>query len=195
MNTNSVQNTYVSYAAEIAADSSANLCKTDRQLKKKESQDNYKKTLEENQSVIASIKNTFKQKKTLSYDAAMDLSALANTCKTNQVRNFCGKMQRKITSFKKSGADSAQIQTAVVRAKRVLKKARIKLKKLQQEEALDKRRKKAELQQEKEKERKLRTELEGRRRMRKTTEYNDILEAKKGGGCNAPDTSTIDIML
>lgn len=124
-----------------------------------------------------------KKKKNL-YDATMDMMLIEQAEKSPALKAIQARLLFKIRSVKNSGAKSSEIRIAVSKIKKVIGKAKAKVKNLQNEEQLEKKRKKAEENRRKTKEEALRRELERRKKIRKIKEKNDVEESKMGLGAN-----------
>lgn len=124
------------------------------------------------------------KKKNVSYNAVADLILIASTEAVGQVRAIKGRITRKFQQTKKSGGDDIeQARRALAAMKKVIGKAKTKIKRLEEESRIEKKRDAAEKARERELQKKLREELSRRRRERKFKEQNDIMEAVKN-----PDT-------
>lgn len=120
-----------------------------------------------------------KSKKAASYNPIPDLIFLATLVRSGQVRGLRVKLQSKMIALKKCGEDPREIAVAVTAVSKVLRKASIKVKKLEEEERLQKKQKKAEKTNHMEEAKKIEREIKQRQKARKLKEQQDIIEAKK----------------
>jgi len=147
---------------------------------------------EEGYSLIAqlkeqaeAIKKAFDPKKRRNlYDATMDLTLIAQAEKIAALKAIQTRLFFQVRSVKASGAEASEIRSAVSKLKKVIGKAKAKVKSLKEEEEMEKKRKKAEEAKRKAKERALRRELELRKKVRKAKEQKDIEDSKMGLGAN-----------
>ena len=155
-----------------------------RQQKKEEEARGYG-LVSQLQAQADSIKKAFdpKQKKNL-YDATLDLTLLEQIEKIPSLRAMQSRLAFKIRAIKASGAKSSEIRIAVSKVKKVIGKVRGKIKGLEKEELLERRRKRAEEVKRKAKEEALRREKELRKKIRKAKERRDIEDSKMGLGAN-----------
>lgn len=137
------------------------------------------------QARAEAVKKAFdpKRKKNL-YDATMDLTLLEQIEKVPALKAMQSRLMFKIRAVKASGASSSEIRIAVSKLKKVLGKVKAKVKGLQKEELLERRRKLAEEAKRKAKEEAIRREKELRKKIRKAKERKDIEESKMGMGAN-----------
>ena len=137
------------------------------------------------QARAEAVKKAFdpKRKKNL-YDATMDLTLLEQIEKVPALKAMQSRLMFKIRAVKASGASSSEVRIAVSKLKKVLGKVKAKVKGLQKEELLERRRKLAEEAKRKAKEEAIRREKELRKKIRKAKERKDIEESKMGMGAN-----------
>ena len=97
------------------------------------------------QARAEAVKKAFdpKRKKNL-YDATMDLTLLEQIEKVPALKAMQSRLMFKIRAVKASGASSSEVRIAVSKLKKVLGKVKAKVKGLQKEELLERRRKLAE---------------------------------------------------
>lgn len=118
------------------------------------------------------------------YDATMDLTLLAQIEKIPGLKAMQSRLMFQIRSVKASRAENSEIRAAVTKLKKVIGKVKAKVKSLEKEALMEKKRKRAQEARRKAKERALRRELEWRRKARKAKEQKDIEESKMGLGAN-----------
>ncbi len=118
------------------------------------------------------------------YDATMDLTLLSQIEKIPGLKAMQSRLMFQIRSVKASGAENSEIRAAVTKLKKVIGKVKAKVKSLEKEALMEKKRKRAQEARRKAKERALRRELEWRRKARKAKEQKDIEESKMGLGAN-----------
>lgn len=137
------------------------------------------------QARAEAIKEAFdpKRKRNL-YDATMDLTLLEQIEKVPALKAMQSRLMFKIRAVKASGAKSSEIRIAVSKLKKVLGKVKAKVKGLQKEEQLERRRKLAEEAKRRTKEEAIRREKELRKKIRKAKERKDIEESRMGMGAN-----------
>lgn len=147
------------------------------------------------QAQADAIKNAFdpKNKKNL-YDATMDLTLIEQIEKVAPLKAMQSRLMFKIRAVKASGAKASEIRIAVNKLKKVLGKVKAKVKGLQKEEQLERRRKNAEEAKRRTKQEALRREKELRKKIRKAKERKDIEESKMGLGANYGGPSEGDQM-
>lgn len=155
-----------------------------RQQKKQEEARGYG-LVSQLQAQADSIRKAFdpKNKKNL-YDATLDLTLLEQIEKVPSLRAMQSRLAFKIRAIKSSGARASEIRIAINKVKKVIGKVRGKIKGLEKEEVLERRRKRAEEAKRKTKEEALRREKEMRKKLRKARERKDIEESKMGLGAN-----------
>lgn len=153
--------------------------------RKKDYQESGNSIIDQLRAQAQSVKDAFdpKKKKNL-YDATMDLMLVAQAEKPAALKAIQTRLLFKIRSVRASGAEDAEIRAAVSKLKKVIGKAKAKVKNLQKEEQLEKKRKKAEENKRKAREEAIRRELELRKKIRKVKERGDIEESKMGLGAN-----------
>lgn len=123
--------------------------------------------------------------KTNLYDATMDLMLIANVEKEPALRAIHAKLLFKSRAIRTTtGADSDAIRIALRKIGKVIGKTKSKIKKLQKEELLEKKRKKAEAEKRRKMAEELQKELDRKRKIRKNRERQDVEESKMGMGAN-----------
>lgn len=137
------------------------------------------------QARAEAIKDAFdpKRKKNL-YDATMDLTLLEQIEKVPALKSMQSRLMFKIRAVKASGAKASEIRIAVSKLKKVLGKVKAKVKGLQKEEQLERRRKLAAEAKRRTKEEAIRREKELRKKLRKAKERKDIEDSRMGMGAN-----------
>lgn len=118
------------------------------------------------------------------YDATMDLTLIAQMEKVPGLKAIQSRLFFQMRSVKASGAEASEIRSALNKLKKVIGKAKAKVKNLEKEAQLEKKRKRAAEAKRKTKERALRRELELRKKTRKIREHKDIEESRSGLGAN-----------
>ncbi len=155
------------------------------QKSRKEYQESGESIFEQLRKLSEAYKDALDPKnKTNLYDATMDLMLVEQAEKVPALKAIQSRLLFKIRSIKSSGAKTSEIRMAVSKVKKVLGKVKGKVKNLQKEELLEKKRKRAEEARRKAREEALRRELEKRKKLRKIKERNDIEESKMGLGAN-----------
>ncbi len=154
-----------------------------------EEEDSQLKTMEEfirrMREATASIKNTRNGSgKTNLYDATMDLTLIANAEKEPLLRSIYARLLFKSKMIRTSGADNDQIRIALRKIGKVIGKTKGKIKKLQKEELIEKKRKIAEAEKRRKMAEELQRELDRKKKIRKNRERQDIEESKMGMGAN-----------
>lgn len=155
-----------------------------RQKKKEEEARGYG-LVSQLQARAEAVKKAFdpKRKKNL-YDATLDLTLLEQIEKIPSLRAMHSRLAFKIRAVKASGASQSEIRIAVSKLKKVVGKVRAKIRGLEKEELLERRRKNAEEAKRRTKEEALRREKELLKKLRKAKERRDIEESKMGMGAN-----------
>lgn len=163
-----------------------------RKKQEEEEKTEWEDRMEQLKAEKRAIRNAFQRSsKNVSYDATRDMSALAGASKIGQVKALKSRLRLTAANIMRSGADETQIKLAVVKIKKVLKKVEQKQKRLQEEDLIQKRQKKAEEEKQEKLARKIKRELEKRKKLRKAEEYQDVMDSAKGRGVNADDVSAL----
>lgn len=153
--------------------------------KRKEQQENKNNIIERLREQAEAIKKAYDPKKRKNlYDATRDLTLLAQIEKIPMLKAMQSRLMIQVRYVKQSGAESSEIRCAVNKLKKVIGKAKAKVKGLEKEALLEKKRKRAIEAKRRAKELALQREIAWRKKARKAREQKDIEESKMGMGAN-----------
>lgn len=133
--------------------------------------------------------NQKKQKKNNYYSAVNDLILLSKAEKAGQVRAIKSRLLSKAVQIGKSGLDPEEMTVLLSQIRKVIRKADKKLSRLQAEEKMEARSRKAEIKNQVEEAKKIKEDLKQRIRRRKQDEENDIINEMKKESINNRDQS------
>lgn len=163
------------------------LDKTRQRLKNREEEQlQLKELLEQLIQQKEAFKKAFERnrKKSVSYNAGPDMSAIASADTVGQVTAIRARLHAKALRLRRQGGNPKQLRAALIRIGRVIGKAEVKITNLNQEDRLEGEQKKAKKKQELKREQKIKLELEKRRKLRKAKEHSDAAACRKGQGVN-----------
>lgn len=157
----------------------------ERRQRVKEQQEERNRIIEQLREQAEAIKKAFDPKKRRNlYDATMDLTLIAQMEKIPALRAMKARLMIQVRSVKGSGAEIREIRVATNKLKKVIGKVKTKIRALEKEGVMEKKRKKAAEAKRRARELALRRELERRKKARKAREQKDIEESKMGLGAN-----------
>lgn len=135
----------------------------------------------------------FHRKKQISYSPLKDLARIAGANNTRELYRIKSSIRSQIQSAASSNGEPYKVSAMIKKMEKVIGKASIKIRRLNVEMRLEKKRKKAEKLHHEKAERKLKEELIRRKRNRKLHEAHDIANADKDSFINIEDTDNIYI--
>lgn len=148
----------------------------------KENTNDYVKKLQEQAQSLAKAFDRKNQRNL--YDATSDLMAIASMEQIPSLRSMHTRLLAQMQNIKGSGAEEAEIKSAVTKIKKVIAKLKAKIKNLEKEDQLEKKANNAKKAKRRKLEEELRRELAVRRKVRKDREQKDVEESRMGMGAN-----------